>query len=79
MDNAIMLSIFLVLFVVSAILWFWLLSRIKDLGEERELLRRVWVEPATYRWWQVKAENAGARVKASFKRALVTIYRPEPG
>ena len=36
-------------------------------------------EPATCRQWQVKIKNIGATVKASFKRALVTVYRPEPG
>ena len=36
-------------------------------------------EPATHRWWQVKAVNAGAIVKASLNRAFVTSYGPEPG
>jgi len=36
-------------------------------------------EPATYRQWQVKIENIGAIVKASLNRAIVTVYRPEPG
>jgi len=36
-------------------------------------------EPATYMQWQVKIENIKAIVKASLKRAYVTVYRPEPG
>ena len=37
-------------------------------------------EPATYRLWQVKAEKAEAKAKASLNRANdVTSCRPEPG
>ena len=36
-------------------------------------------EPATYRLWQVKVHCTEAKVKASPKRAIVTVCRPEPG
>ena len=36
-------------------------------------------EPATCEQWQVKVENTGAIVKTSLLKALVTVYRPEPG
>ena len=36
-------------------------------------------EPATCKQWQVKVENTVSIVKASLKKALVTVCRPEPG